>query len=41
MMGAALVTMGDSTKACLQKRAASVTTSKVAVTEERLVTASV
>jgi hypothetical protein len=41
MMGAALVTMADSAKAYLRERAMSVTTSRVAVTEERLATASV
>lgn len=41
MMGAALVTMADSAKAYLGKRAASVTHSALAVTEERLVTANV
>ncbi len=41
MMGAALVTMADSAKAYLRKRAASLSQSKVAVNEERLLTASV
>ena len=41
MMGAALVTMADSAKAYLRKRAASHTRSRVAVIEERLTTASV
>jgi hypothetical protein len=40
MMGAALVTMADSAKAYLQKRAAALSQSKVAVNEERLVAAS-
>lgn len=41
MMGAALVTMADSAKAYLRKQASSVSQSKVAVKEERLLTASV
>jgi uncharacterized membrane protein YkgB len=41
MVGAALVTMADSAKAYLRKRAASLTPSRVAVTEERVTTASV
>src|SRR3954468_16193074 len=41
MMGAALVTMADSAKAYLRKRAASLTPSRVAVTEDRLTTADV
>lgn len=40
MMGAALVTMADSAKAYLRKRASLLSQSKVAVSEERLVTAS-
>lgn len=41
MMGAALVTMADSAKAYLRKRASSLTQSKVVMKEERLLTASV
>ena len=41
MMGAALVTMADSAKAYLRKRAATHSSSRIAVTEERLTTASV
>src|SRR3954469_23645575 len=41
MMGAALVTMADSAKAYLRKRASSLSQSNAAVTEERLSTASV
>jgi uncharacterized membrane protein YkgB len=41
MMGAALVTMADSAKAYLRKRAASLSPSKVAVNEEQILTASV
>jgi reactive chlorine resistance protein C len=41
MMGAALVTMADSAKAYLRKRASSLSQSKVTVTEKRLLTASV
>jgi reactive chlorine resistance protein C len=41
MMGAALVTMADSAKAYLRKRASSLSQSKVAVNDQRLVTASV
>ena len=41
MMGAALVTMADSAKAYLRKREATRSSSGVAVTEERLTTASV
>jgi uncharacterized membrane protein YkgB len=41
MMGAALVTMADSAKAYLRKRASSLPPSKVAVNEERILTASV
>jgi reactive chlorine resistance protein C len=41
MMGAALVTMADSAKAYLRKRASSLTPSRVALHEERLVTTSV
>lgn len=40
MMGAALVTMSDSAKAYLRKRAASLTPSRPALTEERLQTSS-
>ncbi len=38
MMGAALVTMAESAKAYLRKRASSLSQSEVALTEERLVT---
>ncbi|HVK15543.1 MAG TPA: DUF417 family protein [Fimbriiglobus sp.] len=41
MMGAALVTMADSAKAYLRKRAAAPSSSRVAMTEERLTTAGV
>jgi uncharacterized membrane protein YkgB len=41
MMGAALVTMADSAKAYLRRRAVSATPSRVAMTEERLATVSV
>jgi hypothetical protein len=41
IMGAALVTMADSAKAYLRKRAATHSTSRVTMTEERLTTASV
>ena len=41
MMGAALVTMADSAKAYLRKRASSLSQSNVAVNEERLLTAGV
>jgi uncharacterized membrane protein YkgB len=41
MMGAALVTMADSAKVYLRKRASSLSQSKVAVNEERILTASV
>jgi uncharacterized membrane protein YkgB len=41
MMGAALVTMADSARAYLRKRAAFLTPSRVAVTKDRLATASV
>jgi uncharacterized membrane protein YkgB len=41
MMGAALVTMADSARAYVRKRATTHTSSKVAVTEERLMTVSV
>ena len=41
MMGAALVTMADSAKAYLRKRASSLSPSKVAVNEEQILTASV
>lgn len=41
MMGAALVTMADSAKAYLRKRASSLTQSEVVMKEERLLTASV
>lgn len=41
MMGGALVTMADSAKAYLRKRAASLTPPRLAVTEDRLTTASV
>ncbi len=41
MMGAALVTMADSAKAYLRKRATSLTPSRVALNEERLLTTSV
>lgn len=40
MMGAALVTMADSAKAYLRKRASSFTNSRVALHEEKLLTAS-
>ena len=41
MMGAALVTMADSAKMYLRKRASSLSQSKVAVNEEQILTASV
>jgi hypothetical protein len=41
MMGAALATMADSAKAYLRKRAFSLTPSRVALNEERLLTTSV
>ena len=41
MMGAALVTMADSAKMYLRKRAASLSQSKFAVNEERLLATSV
>jgi hypothetical protein len=41
MMGAALVTMADSAKVYLRKRASSLSQSKVAVNEDGILTASV